>query len=157
MRSRMAAGRAEPWRSGSRRGEDRTRGGRAATAYSPPRLRCTSVGERTLCGGEVLVHAFVRMSVVMPRPMLGPQLRERGIALLRRQAREFLADLDDVGRSRARTALRERQLAPLAKDDRQQDQQRHDHDGDSRREQAAEQRFGQWQAHQYCSTGTPIT
>ena len=39
----------------------------------------------------------------------------------------------------------------------QQDQQRRDDDGDSRREQSAEQGFGQRQAHQYCSTGTPIT
>ena len=38
-----------------------------------------------------------------------------------------------------------------------QEQQRHRDDRDGRREQAAEQRFGQWQAHQYCSTGTPIT
>ncbi len=103
------------------------------------------------------MHAFVRMSVVMPRPMIGAQLRKRRVALLRWQAGEFLTELYDVRRGRTRTALGERQLAPLAKDDRQQDQQRRDHDGDNRREQSAEQGFRQRQAHQYCSTGTPIT
>ena len=56
--------------------------------------------------------AVVRMRVV--GRMIGAQLRQHRIALIGRQARELLADLDDARRGRAGAALRERQLAPLA-------------------------------------------
>ena len=39
----------------------------------------------------------------------------------------------------------------------QENQQRHRDNGHRRREQASEQGFRQRQAHQCCSTGTPIT
>jgi hypothetical protein len=93
--------------------------------------------ERPLRADDILVRMVVRMV----RRMLGPQLGEHRIALLRRHACELLAELDDVGCGRAGAALGECQLAPLAQHDRQENQQRRRDDGDRRREQTTEQRF----------------
>ena len=130
----------------------RTRGNREFAAQ----LLLHLAGERTLC--ERRCSRCMRSCIVSRARPIGPQLCEHGIALLMRQARELLADFDDVGRSRAGAALRERQLAPLAQHD---SQQRSAALWPRLRAVAANSRpnrvSGNSEAHQYCSTGTPIT
>jgi hypothetical protein len=97
------------------------------------------------------------MIVRTSRRTIGAHLLQYRISLVARHAGELLAQLDDAGRSRTRTALRKCQLAPLAQYDRQQHQQGRRDNCDRRSEQATEQSFRERQTHQQVSTGTPIT
>ena len=102
------------------------RGGRAATANSSPRLLCTSAANARCAAARFSCVRSCGCRVVMPRPMLGPQLRQlwnraapAAVARARWLTSTMFAAAAPEPLSENASSRRSR------KHDRQQDQQRH--------------------------------